>query len=153
MTETFPIIPAQIRLLGMGLPLLLIFVGVLGLLGASAYGARASRFEVSSEGLRLRGDLYGRLVPASALRLDEARAVNLRTDTALAPKWRTLGTAVPGYRSGWFRLRNGEKALLYVTDLTHVAYVPTTRGYSVLLSVPDPEAFVASLRGAAGMRR
>lgn len=153
MPETFPIIPAQLRLLGVGLPLLLIVLGVFALLGASLYGARGSRFEVSHEGLRLRGDLYGRLVPASELKLDEARAVNLRTDTALAPKWRTLGTAVPGYRSGWFRLRNGEKALLYVTDVSRVAYLPTSAGYSVLVSVADPDALVSSLRQAVGSRR
>lgn len=153
MTETFPIIPAQLRLLGVGLPLLLIVLGVFALLGASLFGSRHARFEVSSEGLRLRGDLYGRLVPTSALKLDEARAVNLRADTALAPTLRTLGTAVPGYRSGWFRLRNGEKALLYVTDPTRVAYLPTTAGYSVLVSVENPDTFVSSLRRAAAPRR
>lgn len=153
MTETFPIIPAQLRLMGVGLPLLLIVVGLFALLGASLLGARQSRFEVSSEGLRLRGDLYGRLVPASALKLDEARAVNLRTEATLAPKWRTLGTAVPGYRSGWFRLRNGEKALLYVTDPTRVAYLPTTAGYSVLVSVEHPDRFLSSLRRAVEPRR
>ncbi len=153
MTETFPIVPAQLRLLGVGVPLLLILLGVFALLGATIYGSRASRFEVSREGLRLRGDLYGRLVPASALRLGEARAVDLTAERALAPKLRTMGTAIPGYRAGWFRLRNGEKALLYVSDMSRVAYVPTTEGYSVMVSVADPERFVASLRREAGTRQ
>ena len=35
----------------------------------------------------------------------------------LRPGLRTMGTGLPGYRAGWFRLRNGEKALLYLTEL------------------------------------
>jgi hypothetical protein len=35
-----------------------------------------------------------------------------------------------------------------VTDPTRVAYVPTSNGYAVLVSVADPAAFLASLRKA-----
>jgi len=78
--------------------------------------------------------------------VDEARAVDLASERGLQPVARTLGTAVPGYRSGWFALRDGERALLYVTDTRRVAYVPTRKGYGVLVSVADPEGFVESLR-------
>jgi len=54
---------------------------------------------------------------------------------------------VPGYRSGWFRLANGTKALLYVTDPNKVVQVPTTAGYTVLLSVAETDQFVAQIRG------
>lgn len=127
--------------------LLVLTIALVG--GALAYtlaGSRHARFEVSPAGLRLRGDLYGRLIPATALRTEAARAVDLRAEAALQPVSRTGGTAVPGYRAGWFRLRNGERALLYLTDPTRVAYVPTRAGYSVLLSVADPAALLASLR-------
>ena len=49
-------------------------------------------------------------------------------------------------RAGWFRLRDGERALLYVTDPARVVYLPTADGYSVMLSVADPAAFIASLQ-------
>ena len=157
MTDTFPIVPAQVRAAWFMIPtavgvLLLLGGAVLvGVLGTRAFsGAQAARFEVSPAGLRLRGDAYGRLIPAAALRTTEARAVDLRTERALAPRLRTMGTALPGYQAGWFRLRNGQKALVYLTDPTHVAYVPTTRGYVVLLSVADPAALITSLRRAAG---
>ena len=149
MIETFPIIPGQIRVLWIAIPLALLIIGSLGALVYSLSSATTSRFEVSPEGLRLRGDLYGRLIPAKSLRLDSARAVNLTTELSLAPAFRTVGTALRGYRAGWFKLRDGERALLYVTDPTHVAYVPTTEGYAVLLSVADPEALLASLRRVA----
>jgi hypothetical protein len=149
MIETFPIIPGQIRVLWFVLPVVLLVLASLGGLAYSLSSARTARFEVSAEGLRLRGDFYGRLIPAKALRLDSARAVDLSSERTLAPRFKTIGTALSGYRAGWFRLRDGQRALLYVTDPTHVAYIPTTDGYAVLLSVADPGAFIDSLRRIA----
>jgi len=150
MTETFPIVPGHARTLWILIPVFAILIGAGAILFLSLRGQSRARFEVSPAGLRLRGDLYGRMVPASALRLDAARPVDLRMETALAPAVRTMGTAMPGYRAGWFRLRDGEKALCYLTDPSRVAYVPTTAGYAVLVSVEDPASFLASLRRLAG---
>ena len=72
MTEVFPIIPGPIRSLWIMLPIFLLMVATMGVLGLSLGSARTARFEVSPAGLRLRGDIYGRLVPASALRVGEA---------------------------------------------------------------------------------
>lgn len=146
MIETFPIVPGQVRMLWVIGPLLLVILIPGVLLVLTLRGSRDARFEVSAAGLRLRGDMYGRMIPAAALRVDDARAVDLNVDRSLAPAVRTGGTALPGYRAGWFRLRSGERALLYLTDQSHVAYVPTREGYSVLVSVADPPAFVAALR-------
>lgn len=146
MIETFPIVPGQVRMLWVIGPLLLVILIPGVLLVLTLRGSRDARFEVSAAGLRLRGDMYGRMIPAAALRVDDARAVDLNVDRSLAPSVRTGGTALPGYRAGWFRLRSGERALLYLTDQSHVAYVPTREGYSVLVSVADPPAFVAALR-------
>jgi hypothetical protein len=147
--DSFPIVPGQGRILWFALPLLSLVIAGIGVVVYSLSASRTARFEVSNAGLRLRGDFYGRLIPARSLRLDAARAVDLRKEPTLEPVLRTVGTAIGGYRAGWFRLRDGERALLYVTDPTHVAYVPTTEGYSVMLSVADPAAFLASLRRSA----
>jgi hypothetical protein len=149
MIETFPIVPGQVRILWVLVPVLVILAAIFGGLVFSLAGARNARFEVSPVGLRVRGDFYGRFIAAGDLRLDSARAVDLRAEPDLAPRIRTMGTAVRGYQAGWFRLRDGEKALLYITDPARVAYVPTTRGYALLLSVADPEAFLTSLRRIA----
>ena len=147
MTETFPIIPASPKVLYVICCLvLLLMLVILALLTASISGARNSRFELSDEGLRIRGDLYGRLIPAAQLRVADAGMTNLTTDPELRLSWRTLGTSIGGYNSGWFRLKNGDKALVYVTDRTRVVQIPTTAGYRVLLSVSDPEAFLTRLQ-------
>jgi hypothetical protein len=108
------------------------------------------RFEVSPAGLRISGDLFGRLVPGASLLADQAHAVDLARSSEYSPRRRTFGTAVPGYRSGWFRLKNGERALLFVTQPDRVVYVPTRDGYALLLSVEDPPAFLRALAQATG---
>jgi hypothetical protein len=115
----------------------------------SLTGSRTSTFEVSTSGLQLKGDLYGRFIPAAELRAAEARRVDLERQETLQPRRRTAGTAIPGYRAGWFRLANGEKALVYVTDPHRVVYVPTTKGYSVLVSVQEVDSFVDALHALA----
>src|SRR5262245_59211359 len=141
--EVFAIAPAGSR--GV-LFLVVILVVVLGAVTASVLSGRAARFEVSGEGLRLRGDMFGRLIPADQLRAMDARRVDFTTEPGLTPRRRTLGTGLPGYQAGWFRLRNGEKALVYLTDRSRAVYVPTTAGYGVLLSPAEPDAFLAALR-------
>lgn len=150
MTDVFPIVPAAARTLWILIGVLaLVFAGILGLVVASAQGATKARFELSADGLRIRGDLYGRLIPASSLQGGAARVVNLRTERELAPRIRTMGTAVPGYGAGWFRLRNGRKGLLYLTDRTRAVHVPTSEGFDLLLSPQEPDRFVARLRAIA----
>jgi hypothetical protein len=144
--DVFPMIPASRGYWWFFIPVAALLLGVLLLLGATWRGSRGARFEVSPAGLRLRGDVYGRLVPPAELRAAEARVVDLDAEPALAPRVRTMGTALPGYQSGWFRLRDGEKALLYLTDRRRAVYVPTTAGYALLLSPADPDGFVARLR-------
>jgi hypothetical protein len=122
---------------------------VVGALGAAVLASRGARFEVSPDGLRLRGDLYGRLIRTEQLRGASATRINFATMPELTPSRRTFGTGLRGYRSGWFRLRNGERALLYLTDETRAVYVPTTAGYSVVLSPREPDQFLAVLRAAA----
>ncbi len=138
-------IPAASKSLWFFAIISLVLVGALLMMGWVAWSMRHATFTVSSEGLSLQGDLYGRLIPLKSLKLDEAVVTNLNADRDHQPKWRTMGTGLPGYAAGWFKLRNGTKALLYVTDRTHVARIPTTEGYTVMLSVADPAALIEEL--------
>lgn len=146
MTETFRIVPASSAVLLVPAAVGLLLIGLTALFGYTVYSSRNARFTVSEEGLRIQGDLYGRAIPLSELRTGEARALDLDREPQLRPKRRTNGVGLPGYLSGWFRLQNREKALLFVTDRKKVVYIPTTEGYAVLLSVPEPERFLAALK-------
>lgn len=145
--EVFGIAPTTSRAMWLlaVVPAVLLVVFAVGTV-VTLKSARASRFEVSSEGLRLRGGGYGRTIAAEHLRLPDIRRLDLDQTPELQPRWRTMGTGMPGYSAGWFRLRNGERALLYLTDRSRAVYIPTSLGYSVLLSPSDPEGLVDALR-------
>ncbi|MBM3460184.1 MAG: hypothetical protein FJX77_16820 [Armatimonadetes bacterium] len=147
MSKEFPITPAGSGPFWVCVGLAFLMLGLTGLMVYLAVGTQRTRVEVSPAGLRIRGDLYGRLVPRHALRLEVAMPVDLKERRDLRPVLRTNGTGLPGYASGWFRLRNREKALVFLTEPTSVLYVPTTLGYSVLLSLENPEEVLAALRG------
>ena len=150
MVEVFPILPAAPKALWLLWGIFALTFALTLMLAFLAWSPTHVRFEVSPEGIRVRGDLFGRTIPGTVLLADQARTLNLNATPEYRPRVRTLGTAVPGYRSGWFRLRNGEKALLFVTDAEHVVYVPTRDGYALMLSVADPAAFLAALSTASG---
>src|SRR5262245_46212575 len=148
--QVFQIAPAGARTLLFLLPIGLIpFIIVTAVLGASLIGMKSARFQVSAAGLRLSGDLYGRTITAADLRGGAAGRVSVDAGSEYQPRRRTIGTGLPGYRAGWFRLRNGEKALLYLTDPTKAVYIPTRAGYAVLLSPTDPDGFLSAIRAVA----
>ncbi len=168
MNQTFDLVPPPAAgrrlLLGLGVGLLvpawlllrarIPLAAVADLAGASlvlyvAWSMPRVRVVLTPDGLRVRGDLFGRTIARSSLLAQEARVMSLRTDRDHQPTLRTCGTAAPGYLAGWFRLRNGEKSLAFLTDRAQVAYVPTTQGFSVLLSVSRPGEFVRALREGA----
>lgn len=147
MRQVFPITPGGSAPVWFGFGMAVFLLGLTGLMLYLAWGSRHARVEVSPAGLRVVGDLYGRPVPREVLRLDDARQLDLRADREHQPVLRTNGTGLPGYLAGWFRLRNGEKALVFLTERSRVLYVPTTAGYSVVLSLENPQEVLDALRG------
>lgn len=147
--QEFTIAPAGLKPLWVLIPVLVILLVVLAIVGRSILGSRTATFQVSPDGLRLRGDFFGRLIPAASLRTADARRVDLGGDSPYRPRLRTMGTGLPGYQTGWFRLANGESALLFLTDRSKAVLVPTTLGYSVLISPADPDGFLAALESRA----
>ncbi|SRR5258708_3572609 len=149
METVYGIVPAGARPFYVLLPVMVLLAGVIGFLALTGYGSQRARFVLSDSGLDFRGDIYGRRLPWAALRVEEARVVGLTRDAALAPRSRRGGTGLPGYAAGWFRLRDGQRALLYLTTWHRVLYVPTTAGYALLLSPADPDGMLADLRRRA----
>lgn len=141
MARTFDITPASSTPLIFIAVIGIILVLIIGLLAFIGYSARNVKFEVSDQGLRIKGGIYGRFIPQEAIIPEGIQILDLNTHPEYKPRIRTNGVGLPGYAEGWFRLKNKEKALVFVTDLSHVVYIPTDQGYSVMLSVTNPEEF------------
>jgi hypothetical protein len=145
--QTFSIAASSGRPMWVLAPAFIILVLAFGVLALVSLSARTARFEVSEDGLRLRGDLWGRFIPAGTLVIERARRIDFSESPDLLPARRTMGTGLPGYQAGWFRLKGGQTALLYLTDRSKAVLVPTTENYFLLLSPDDPEGFMSALRG------
>jgi hypothetical protein len=73
------------------------------------------------------------------------KIVNLESASELKPRWKLYGAAMPGLKSGLFKLKSGEKAHLYITDTNKVVYIPTRNG-PILLSLENPTQFIDYLQ-------
>ena len=146
MNQTFSITPGGAKPLWFTVLIFILLLVVIVIMALSGYSSQKTNFQVSSQGLRIKGDLYGRLIPQSKLIIESAREINLNQESQYRPKFRTFGTGLPGYQAGWFRLKNGDRALLYLTDYQRVVLIPTTDNYLLLLSIKQPDQFLATLK-------
>jgi hypothetical protein len=141
MERMFGIIPASSGPYIFILVFSLILIAIIGLFIFIGYSSRHVGFGVSDEGLRISRALYGRFIPRGDVVAEEVKVINLNINSEYKPKRRTNGIGLPGYAEGWFKLKNNEKALMFVTDQASVVYIPTKKDYSVLLSVREAEEF------------
>ena len=118
--------------------------------GWLATSATRPSVTVDETALTLKAPFYGRSIDLPRIRFEEARVVNVDSASPVRPRVRTNGIGLPGLGIGWFKLVNGEKALVALSSRDRVVYVPTDEGYSLLFSLERPEAF---LEYAARMKR
>lgn len=146
MEKVFPIVPVSNKPVYIMLGFDLLMVAILIFTLYMTFSIKTARFKLSSAGIEVKGDMYSRSVPMSKLEREKARIIKLEKGSQLYPKWKTNGIALPGYLSGWFKLNNGHKALLFVSDKTQVVYVPTRDGYDLMVSPVDAEKFLKELK-------
>jgi hypothetical protein len=145
MMEVFQIAPAPGRALGLLAVFGALLLAILGLFAALAYGSRAARFHVIDDGLRIRSPFYGRTVPFEEMVPESIRVADLRVERELQPALRTNGIGLPGYSAGWFRLRGGQRALLFLTNRERVVHIATRNGYAILISARAADDLAAAL--------
>lgn len=108
------------------------------------------RIELHADAIAVATTFYRRSLAFAELRLDEARVVDLAERTEFKPMLKTNGTGLPGLKSGWFRLRNRGKALVATAGGNRVLWLPTRKGYDLLLQPRNPQALLDELRRLAG---
>jgi hypothetical protein len=113
------------------------------------WSASHGSITISDQAIQLHIPFYGRTIPISSINVAHARVLSLDESAEIGAVRRSNGISLPGYSAGWFKLASGGKALLAVTR-GRVLFIPTTEGYSVWLSVAQPEVVLQQLRSAGG---
>ena len=126
------------------LPFAIIFPLVAGAIGWTIY---RRKIRIVDKAL-LTGVFGWRKVPMSELDLEAAAILDLQQHRELQPTFKLAGTSMPGYRSGWFRLRDKRTAYLLLTDWRRVLVLPKRDGKVILLSPQRPDALLDALRRA-----
>ncbi len=125
----------------------ILWLGVIALFVGIMVSAHNIQYAINPQGLTIKNAIfYGRTIRKDEIAIDGARIINLNEEPAYKPALRTNGIGLPGFQSGWFRLKNKEKALLFVTVYQKVLYLPTTKDYSLLISVTDPETMLEKMK-------
>ena len=65
---------------------------------------RPGEFEVSAQGLNIKANLFGRMIPTSALDVGAARVVDPDAEPGPRARFKLIGVGLPHYQAGWFRL-------------------------------------------------
>lgn len=107
------------------------------------------RLHLDGERMQVRTSFYSIDLAVSELKLEAARVVDLDERTELKPLLKTNGYALPGFKSGHFRLGSGDKAFVAIAGERRALWLPTTRGKVLLLQPRQPEALLAGLRELA----
>lgn len=111
------------------------------------------RLDADTSGLEVATTLYTRRHDWDAVDLDRARVVDLDERPEYRPMLKTNGLALPGFRSGWFRLRNGDRAFVATAGGKRLLWLPTRAGHDLVLDADDPQAALDRLRGMAAAAR
>lgn len=131
------------------LPVLLLPVATLAIWFGLTRLMRRHRLQLHAGGLEVVTTFYRTRVGLDALRLDQARVADLGERTELKPLLRSNGFSVPGFRSGWYRLRNGRRTFVAGVGERRWLWLPTTGKHDLLLQPRDPQRLLERLRELA----
>lgn len=155
--EIFPIAPTLDKMgwvaFGFGafcLVMTLFFAGVMAFAWSTVRSLQHTEFILKDDGLHVRCFPFSREYAYGVLDLAGAVVTDFQEHPEFKPTLRTAGTSLGSLKGGWHRLRNGNKAMLYVTTRDTLVVIPTTLGHTLLISPQDPVRFLERLRLRAG---
>ena len=112
--------------------------------------AHRHRLQLDAGGLEISTTFYRRKLALSELQLEAARVISIDEHPEHKPMLKTNAVSLPGFRSGWFRSRTLKKLFVATAGGERLLWLPTSRGYSLLLQPRQPQDLLQRLRELAG---
>jgi hypothetical protein len=115
------------------------------------YSPGVPGYTLTPEKLVIHDRFYPVTLQASTVDISQIRIVDLATDAEWHTTARTNGFANGHYRSGWFRVANGQKVRVFQADSSVVVLLPPKgEGSPVLYQAAEPEKFIHEILTAWG---
>ena len=118
----------------------LVMLLVLGLLIGIIFSIKHTSISIKDEDIIIKSFLYGRKIPIEDVSINEIRTINLKRNNEYDISFKTNGIGLPNFYSGWMRLNNSKKALVFLTNKENVLLMPT-KNFVVLFSMEKTEEF------------
>jgi hypothetical protein len=116
---------------------------------AFLYSPGPPSYTLTPNSLTINDRFYPVTLNAGSVDVEHIRVVDIRNDPEWRPTGRTNGFANSHYRSGWFRIANGQEARMYwATGSRLVLLPPKGTAVPVLMEASDPERFIEEVRQA-----
>lgn len=122
----------------------LVTLAVVGAVLSGLYFRR--RIQVAGDTLIIHSTMFSRRTTLSSMDLPRARVVDLAEHVELKPSSKSMGFGLPGFQSGHYRTRNGDKAFCLITDASRVLAIPLRSRTWVLISPRDPRQLLQDLQ-------
>ncbi|TDK25971.1 hypothetical protein E2F46_05020 [Luteimonas aestuarii] len=112
-------------------------------------GLLRRRITLDGHTLVVAATAYTQRIPVDAFDLDSARVVDLDERTEFRPMLGINRFGLPGFRAGYYVLRNRVRGFCLLTRFQRVLVLPRRDGRFVLLSPEQPQALLSRLRELA----
>lgn len=115
----------------------------IGLSALLVYVITRNEVSIRNENLHIKAGFYHQRIPLEEI--CNIQIIDLRKNTELQPKKRKNGIHLPGYQVGWFALKNNVRAFILLTTRKQAVYLSSNKGFSLLLSIKEPNQFTKQL--------
>jgi len=116
--------------------------GFLFLVSYSTHSVKNTRIRTYDNRLEIDSILYKEKIPIEDILINEIRIINLKENNEYNISFKENIFGLPGY--GWKQLKNGKKALVFLTNKENVLLLPT-RDYIILFSMEKEEKFIKKM--------
>lgn len=107
------------------------------------YKVNDAKLIISADALTLDVPFYGFSLPIADIDSARIKRLDWEKEPDLKPDFRANGMGMPGFRLGWFRLVNEQKAFIATTSTDNIVMIPTLRGYPLIVSLDEPDKLLS----------
>jgi uncharacterized membrane protein len=131
--------------IGMIVFMTILTIFIVGMMIGVMNAQKNTNISIVNNEVVIRSFMYGTKIPIEQILIHEVRAINLNEQSDFTISIRTNGIGLPNFKSGWMKLRNGKKALAFITNKERVLCMPT-KDYIVLFSMEKTDEFISALK-------